>query len=247
MALTGVLLYAVANERAPETVRVFRPGPTLAFGRIDRERAGFADACRAALAHGRKPVVRWAGGHAAAYDRDCVLVELLRRHEHAIAGLEERFADMVGLVQEALSRLGVALELGELPGEYCPGRFSLHLPSGPKVAGVAQRIIARASLTTAVVVVGGGNGLRDVLSDVYSALDLPLDFRATGAVSDCEPRVAAENAAQVILETAAERYQAMPARVAPDSRRRANELLTPDPVSPSSPACGRRPVVTNTR
>jgi lipoate-protein ligase A len=230
MALTGALLYAVARERAPETVRIFRPGPTLAFGRMDRRRAGFVDACRAALAHGRKPVVRLGGGHAAAYNHDCVLVEVVRRHEHSLGGSEDRFADMVGLVQEALARLGVVLELGELPGEYCPGRYSLHLPSGPKVAGVAQRVLRHASLTTAVIVVRGGDTLRDTLNDVYDALELPLDTRATGAVSDHQPHVTVDLAAQVVLETAADRYQAMSAHVGSETLQRANKLLALDSI-----------------
>ena len=79
--------------------------------------------------------------------------------------MAERFADSVGLVQEALAPLGVMHELlGELPGEYCPGHFSLHLPSGFKVARVAQRVIRRTSLTTAVVVIRGGDELRDTIA-----------------------------------------------------------------------------------
>ncbi|MGH2929582.1 MAG: lipoyl protein ligase domain-containing protein, partial [Solirubrobacteraceae bacterium] len=168
MALTGTLLGAVARGSAPDTIRVFRPGPTLAFGRMDRGRVGFADACRVAVVHGRVPVLRWGGGHAAAYDADCVLIELVRGQEHIVGGLEERFLDLAALVQEAVGRLGTALELGELPGEYCPGRFSLHLPDGPKAAGIAQRVIRGASLTTAAIVVRGGEALRAVIADVYA-------------------------------------------------------------------------------
>jgi octanoyl-[GcvH]:protein N-octanoyltransferase len=228
MALTGALLDAVAHGHARETVRVLRPGPTLAFGRMDRARPGFADACRVALAHGREPVIRYGGGHAAAYDPDCVLVEVIRHHEHLLGGLDERFVDMVALVQEALAPLGVTLELGELPGEYCPGRFSLHLPSGPKVAAVAQRVTRRASLTSAVVVIRGGDALRDTLKDVYGALALPLDIRTAGAIADQQPHVAVDAVAQALLETAANRYRAVPARIGPDTVRRANELVALD-------------------
>jgi octanoyl-[GcvH]:protein N-octanoyltransferase len=208
MTLTGTLLEAVAQGRTPDTIRVFRPGPTLAFGRLDRARPGFGEACRVASAHGRTPVVRWGGGHAAAYDSECLIVEVLRRHDRsAISGLEDRFRDMVDLVRRALARFGVNLELGELPREYCPGRYSLHLPSGPKVAGVAQRVLTRASLTTAVVVVGGANTLRSALGDVYAALDLPLDIRTAGAVTDQHPEVDCDLVRQSVIDGAAARYQ----------------------------------------
>lgn len=170
-------------------------------------------------------MIRYGGGHAAAYDHDCVLVEIIRRHDQLLGGLEERFLDTVSLVQEALAPLNVTLELGELPGEYCPGRFSLHLPSGPKVAGVAQRVIRRASLTTAVVVIRGGDALRETLTDVYGALALPLNIRTAGAISDQQPHVTVDAVAQALLETAADRYRATPARIEPQNLSRAHELI----------------------
>jgi lipoate-protein ligase A len=208
MALTGTLLEAVAQGDIPDTIRIFRPGPTLAFGRLDHNRTGFDDACRVARAHGRTPVVRWGGGHAAAYDPDCLIIEVLCRYERqAISGLEERFRDMVELVRRGLGELGVSLELGGLPWEYCPGRYSMHLPSGPKVAGVAQRVLTRASLTTAVVVIGGVTALRRTIADVYAALDLPLDIQTAGAVSDHYPNLNCELAEKAIIESAATRYE----------------------------------------
>ena len=207
MDLTGTLLAAVARG-APDTIRVFRPGPTVAFGRSDCIRTGFEEACRVAVAHGRTPVVRLGGGHAAAYDSDCLVVELLRRHDRrAISGLEDRFRDMVNLVRRALARLGVDLVLGELPREYCPGRYSLHLPAGPKVAGVAQRVLTRASLTTAVIVVGGTDALRGTLADVYATLDLPLDIETVGAVADRHPEVDCDLAQRTIIDEAAAEYE----------------------------------------
>ena len=208
MELTGSLLEAVARGTAPDTIRVFRPGPTLAFGRLDRTRSGFDAACRVALAHGRTPVVRWGGGHAAAYDSECLIVEVLCRHErNAVSGLEDRFCDMVDLVRRGLAGLGVSLELGELPWEYCPGRHSLHLPSGPKVAGVAQRVLTRASLTTAVIVIGGANALRLTLADVYAALGLPLNLDTVGAVAERHPEVSCDLVRRTITHNVAARYR----------------------------------------
>jgi octanoyl-[GcvH]:protein N-octanoyltransferase len=207
MTLTATLLEAVARGDAPDTLRVFRPGSTLAFGRLDRARAGFDDACRVAIAHGRTPVVRLAGGHAAAYDSKCLIVEALRRHERgAMSELETRFRDMVDLVQQGLADLGVKLEVGELPAEYCPGRFSLHLPHGPKVAGVAQRVLTRASLTTALIVIAGATALRRTLADVYAALELPFDRRTAGAVTDHHAEIHCELAERAIIASAATRY-----------------------------------------
>ncbi|HEX4011824.1 MAG TPA: hypothetical protein VHX62_17515 [Solirubrobacteraceae bacterium] len=224
MALTQTMLEAVAGRSAPETVRVYRPGPTVAFGRLDRLRPGFDAACRAALADGRSPVLRLGGGRAAAYDRECVVVEVIRAQEKLIGGLDERFEDLVALLRDGLAAAGVAVEVGELPGEYCPGRFSLHLPGGPKVAGVAQRVISGASLTTAVLVVAGGDGLRATIADVYDALALPVDVAAAGAVTDRRPDVAVSTLEAGLLDLAARRYQAVPAGPRRDLLKRAREL-----------------------
>jgi octanoyl-[GcvH]:protein N-octanoyltransferase len=201
MALTQDLLDGVARGERGELMRVYRPGPTLAFGRSDRGRPGFDAAWRIGEAHGRTPVIRLAGGHAAAYDQDCLILESFSPHERSAPGaIESRFAAMADLITLTLARLGVALELGELPREYCAGRYSLHLPSGPKVAGVAQRVLTRASLTTAVLVVGGGSALRALLAEVYAALDLPLDLSTAGAVDDQHPGITAERVARAVLD-----------------------------------------------
>lgn len=206
MALTEALLDATGRGERPEAVRVYRPGPTVAFGRSDRLRTGYEAARTAALAHGRTPVVRLGGGHAAAYDRDCVVVEVIRRRDDAAGGLEERFADLTALLIDALGGAGVTAEVGELPGEYCPGRFSLHLPNGPKVAGVAQRVTVRANLTTAVLVVAGGAGLRAAIVDVYAALGLPVDPRTAGALSDRFASISTAAMLDAVIDAARRRY-----------------------------------------
>jgi octanoyl-[GcvH]:protein N-octanoyltransferase len=224
MALTQAMLEAVAGRSMAETVRVYRPGPTVAFGRLDRLRPGFDAACRAAVAHGRSPVLRLGGGRAAAYDRDCIVIEVIRAQERLIGGLDERFADLVALLREGLAAARVPVEVGELAGEYCPGRFSLHLPGGPKVAGVAQRVIAGGSLTTAVLVVAGGDGLRATIADVYAALELPVDVATAGAVADRHPDVAVSTLEAGLRDLAARRYGAVAAQPPSDLVQRAREL-----------------------
>jgi octanoyl-[GcvH]:protein N-octanoyltransferase len=207
MEMTEELLRAVQRRETPDTMRIFQPGPTVAFGRLDAIRPGFDEACRVARACGRTPVVRQGGGHAAAYDRDSVIVEICRHPERGVAKVEASFFDMAALVEDALLRLDVKLEVGELPGEYCPGRFSLHLPAGPKVAGIAQRVLTRASLTAAVVVVGGGGALRSVITDVYNALGLSVEPHTVGAIDDMYPEITAERVVEAATDAARARHR----------------------------------------
>jgi octanoyl-[GcvH]:protein N-octanoyltransferase len=211
MTLTGTILRSVAAGRCPGAIRIFRPGPTVAFGRRDKLRPGFEMACRVAQAHGYTPVVRHAGGHAVAYDDNSIIIEVLRPEDRLTGDLEGRFTDLSTLIRDALGQLGVELELGELPNEYCPGRFSLHLPGGPKVAGIAQRIIKGASLTTAVLTVGSAAALRSLSSEIYAALELPLDPGTVGTVADRFPEIEPDVVANAVADLALVHYGATPA------------------------------------
>jgi lipoate-protein ligase A len=208
MALTETMLKASAARTGPEVIRIFRPGPTVAFGRSDRNRPGFSAGRKAARAHGREPLVRLAGGHAAAYDADCLLIEIIRHETDIATGIESRYEDLADLLRIALAEHGVAVDVAERRGEYCAGRFSLHLgDGGPKVAGIAQRIIKGASLTTAVLVVDGGDELRGTISDVYGALDIAVEPDLAGALSDRYAGLTSAGLAVTLCAHAHERYR----------------------------------------
>jgi octanoyl-[GcvH]:protein N-octanoyltransferase len=221
MALTHAILQAIAAGRYTDAIRVYRPGASVAFGRLDARSPGFPSAAHAARQHGRTPIVRLAGGNAAAYDQNCLIVEIIRGVEQVIGDLDNRFQEMASLLSHATALAGVPLELGELPGEYCPGRYSLHLPGGPKVAGIAQRVIQRAALTTAVLVVRGGDELRATISAVYAALGLPVRPDVAGAMSDHHPGITTDSIKNSILASIGERLQVEPTSIAPDLRQAA--------------------------
>jgi octanoyl-[GcvH]:protein N-octanoyltransferase len=188
-AVTEALLRRVAAGELGPVARVFVPGATMAFGRLDRLRPGYDAALEAARSHGYAPVLRLGGGHAAGYDAGAVVVELITPQEAPIAeGVEARFAAATALLVEALGAVGVGAQVGELPGEYCPGRFSVHA-GGVKLAGTAQRTIRGASLVAAAVLVQGGARLRAALVDVYAALDLAWAPATAGAAEDVVPGV----------------------------------------------------------
>jgi octanoyl-[GcvH]:protein N-octanoyltransferase len=194
MAFSAALLRDVATGQREACARLYRPGATLAFGRRDALLPGFADACAAALAHGFAPVVRLGGGHAAAYDAGAVVVEVVAGQAQVGVGIEARFAWLADALIEGLADVGVTAVAGELAGEYCPGRWSLHASgSGVKLAGIAQRSVRGAALTTAFVAVQGGARLRAVLVDVYDALGLQWSPATAGALEDVQPGVTADD------------------------------------------------------
>ena len=215
IALSHALLAEVASGRRPPALRIFRPGPTVAFGRLDALRPGFGRACVAARELGFSPLVRSVGGHAAVFDERCVVIERITHDEDATAGLRVRFEDQSRRVRDALASLGADARIGELAGEYCPGPHSVNLGGRVKVAGVAQRIVRHGAATSAVVVAGGGDELRAVIEAVYAALAIAIDPATAGALDDELPDVTPQDVARGLEDA-----------YAADSRL---ELREPDP------------------
>ena len=194
------------HEAAPLlAARRYRPGPTVAFGRVDTFRPGFAAAVEIARRHGFEPVVRAPGGRAAAYHERSVVLELAVADPEPRAGIGDRFVAMADLVVEALRGLGVAAVPGELPGEYCPGRFSV-LAGGTKLGGTAQRVIAGGAMTGIAIIVEDGARVRSVLEEVSGALEYAFDPATAGSVADVVPGVTVVDVERALERALAARY-----------------------------------------
>ena len=129
-------------------------------------------------------MIRGAGGRAAAYDEGCLVFDEIMPAADSMTGIQARFSDEAERQARALRSLGVDARVGEVPGEYCPGEFSVNARGQTKLIGAAQRIVRGAWLLSTVVVVEPAAALRAVLEDVYAALGLDWDPATTGSVAD---------------------------------------------------------------
>ena len=224
LAVSHALLRRVAAREAPATVRLYRPGPTVAFGRLDALREGFAHATEAARAHGFTPVLRSVGGHAAAYTGGAIVYEEITPQERLAVEVRERFEDVSGLLVAALVSLGADARVGEIPGEYCPGEFSVNAGGNVKLVGVAQRVVARAALVSAVVVVRDGERVRAVLRDVNARLGVEWEPRTAGALADVVPGVDVAAVRDALVAHRARAVPLQPASLDADTLALAREL-----------------------
>src|SRR5829696_7879745 len=143
-AVTHATLRRVGRGELPAGIRLYRPAAAVGFGRLDRRLPGFGDACDAALAHGFEPVLRVVGGHAAAHDRESLVLEQFSVEPHFATDIEPRFRAVAEPLRAALASLGVDARIGALSGEYCPGDFGLNAAGATKVVGIAQRVVVGA-------------------------------------------------------------------------------------------------------
>lgn len=178
------------GRAASDLVRVYVPEPTVAFGQRDTRLPGHAAAVEAVRAHGFAPLTRRAGGRAAAYHHGCVVVDHLCLQEDAAMTQQARFSAFADLFVRAFARMDVPASVGEIPGEYCPGEFSVQGPAAEylvKLAGSAQRVVKGAWLFSTHVVVADAAPLRAVLTDVYRELGMEMDPRTVGGADDVRP------------------------------------------------------------
>lgn len=183
-AVSEAVLTRVARGELPATLRLHRPARELAFSKQDRAAPGFEAAVDAAREAGFDPVVRLAGGRAAVFHEGTVALAWATPAERPVAGTRERFERLAEIVVRALRGLGVDARVGEIPGEYCPGAWSVNARGRTKLAGIGQRLIAGAAHCGAVVVVTGSELVRAALEPTYAALDLAWDPRTAGSVAD---------------------------------------------------------------
>jgi octanoyl-[GcvH]:protein N-octanoyltransferase len=184
VAVAHALLERAGRGELPAVLRLYRPARTLAFGRLDALRPGYRAAAEAARGHGFEPVLRAPGGHAVAYHEGCLGIDEVIPAVDPIAGMHDRFAASGELLAGALRTLGVDARVGRVPGEFCPGDFTVGARGRVKLVGTAQRVIRHGSLLAASVTVAGAGSLRRVMEDVYAALGLDWDPATVGAVAD---------------------------------------------------------------
>ncbi|HWE12587.1 MAG TPA: hypothetical protein VG365_03695 [Solirubrobacteraceae bacterium] len=233
LAVSAALLGLVASGRRGPVLRCYRPLSTVAFGRRDRFLAGFSRAAAAAQRHGFVPVIRAAGGRAAAYDEGCLVLEEIIPAADSMSAIRDRFADEAGRQAGALRSLGVDARVGEVPGEYCPGEFSVNARGLTKLIGSAQRIVRGAWLFSTVVVVQSGGRLRPVLEDVYAGLGLEWEPTTTGSVADEVPGVRVQDVRRALLAQSEGRYRLVPAALTESELAAARGVLDRYRVDPA--------------
>lgn len=204
LAYSTTLLRAVQHGViAGPIVRIYRPQPTVSFGQQDVRMTGYEPAREASTRHGFTPTVRRVGGRAAAYHPGSLVIDHIQPEQDAMVGFRDRFMALGELLTQTLHHLDVDAAVGEIPGEYCAGEYSVHATLGSdqriKLAGTAQRVVKGAWLFSTSLVVEDGAPIRNVLTDVYAALELEFDPKTAGAAEDAVPGLTVEDVTDELL------------------------------------------------
>ncbi len=206
VAVSHEVLNAVSRGQMGPTMRLHVADPLVAFGRADRAAPGYPRAVMAARAHGYEAIERLAGGRAAVFHESTLAFAIALPTLEPRAGIEERFRMISDVMVNAFRSLAIDAQIGEVPGEYCPGEWSVNVGGHTKVMGVGQRLVRGAAHVGGVVVVDEGERIRDVLIPVYRALGLDWDPRTAGALADRAPGVRKADVVRAIEDAVAEYF-----------------------------------------
>ena len=206
------------NEGGAGFLRIYRPGPTAAFSPRDMTLNRYGAAAEAMCGLGFAPVERRAGGQLAVYDGASLVIDLVAPHRDPRNGVVERFRLFSGAIANVLDAFGVDARVGEIDGEFCPGRFSVNAQGRIKLAGVAQRIGRCGYHLGAVISVTSSSAARDAIEDAYRILDLSFDPKTFGALADFAPGMSSAILCQRLRGTFAENLIAVPERQLPAKR-----------------------------
>jgi lipoate-protein ligase A len=206
-AVSRAILDRVAAGELPETARIGRPGPMVAFGRQDVASRLYAAAARAAREGGFEAVERLAGGRAAVFHEGTLAFAHATAENEPQAGIYARFEATAELMTVAFRRLGVDARMGEVPGEYCPGGYSVNAGGRTKLAGIGQKLIKGAAHLGGVLVVRDSERIRRVLVPVYRALGLEWDPATAGSVEDETGERSLDALEAALLEELSARYE----------------------------------------
>jgi lipoate-protein ligase A len=232
IALGPALLQRAAVNGGPETLRLYRPRPTLAFSGRDAATPGIVAAAAAAQRAGFAPLRRGPGGRGAAYHRGALCIDHVGPPGAGPQEIRPRFIQYGELLVAALRTLGVDAELGPVPGEYCPGEFSINDGHGHKLVGTAQRLVRGGWLFGTVILVADPEPIREVLTAVYEALGLSWDPGTVGAVQTTAPGVTVDGVHAAVRAAYASLGELRPAELPADvldlAGLRADRHLLPD-------------------
>jgi octanoyl-[GcvH]:protein N-octanoyltransferase len=204
--VSRAVLLRVADGELPETIRITRPPAMVAFGRQDVASASYLEGVKAARANGFEAIERLAGGRAAVFHEQTLAIAHARPDEDPQAHIYPRFQEASAWIERSLKRLGVDARVGEVPGEYCPGGYSVNARGEKKLAGIGQKLIKRGGHLGGVLVVENGARVRGVLVPVYQALGLEWNPNTAGAVGDEAPGTTLDDAEQALIAELEELY-----------------------------------------
>jgi octanoyl-[GcvH]:protein N-octanoyltransferase len=173
----------------PGVMRLRRPQPTAAFSPQDTTHPDYESIKVQVRANGFEPIERGTGGRLTMFDEKSLAITLVSPHADPYPHMTARYDLFAGAIAEALGQLGIDARVGELPHEYCPGKYSINAGGRVKLVGIAQRMNKCCFQMGAIIAVERSDKACAAITQAYHAMGLPFDASTYGAIADARPEV----------------------------------------------------------
>jgi octanoyl-[GcvH]:protein N-octanoyltransferase len=182
-------------------IRFRSPRPTAAFSPQDTTHPNYVRIKELAKEKGFEPIERGTGGRLTMFDENALAITLIQPHENPHAHTIKRYDVFSAIIANALKALGVDARVGELPNEYCPGKYSINANDRVKLVGIAQRMNRHCVQMGAIIAIEPSEKACTAIAEAYDAMGLPFDPATYGAVTDLIASATYENVKDVIRQT----------------------------------------------
>jgi lipoate-protein ligase A len=202
-----LLKYSI--EKSSGTLaRIYRPQRTVALTSRDRSTPGYENAMTQAEKLGFQAVMRSPGGRAVAYHEESIVIDLLSHDPDPHRYMDERFKAIGKVFVETFERLGIDSRIGEVPREFCPGKHSV-VSGNVKLVGTAQRVMPGGWLVGASIIVRNAAPVREVLSNVYRALELDMDPGTVAALNEFDSSISVDDVLIALNSTLRDHFEVL--------------------------------------
>jgi octanoyl-[GcvH]:protein N-octanoyltransferase len=168
-------------------LRFRRPRPTAAFSPQDTTHPDYERIKEMARARGFEPIERGTGGRLTMFDEQALAITLISPHPEPHQHTIRRYEIFSTAIAGALAKIGIDARVGELPDEYCPGKFSINASGRFKLVGIAQRMNRRCVQMGAIIAVERSDKACAAIAEAYTAMGLAFDPVTYGAITRLVP------------------------------------------------------------
>ncbi len=206
VSVSHAALQHVAAGLIPSYLRLYTPTRIVAFGSQDRAATGYSRAVEIARHLGFRPLERLAGGRAAVFHEETLAFSFAVPDTNPAANTQDRFELVSEAIRDTLRGIGLQAHIGAVPGEYCPGAWSINIAQRVKVAGIGQRLVKGGAHVGGVIVIDDHSLIRRTLVPVYEALDISWDADTTGSIAQFSAAVTRESVGRALIDSFGSRF-----------------------------------------
>ena len=135
------------------------------------------------------------------FDENALGITIIAPHAAPHQHMMMRYGILSAAIATGLHTLDIDARVGELPNEYCPGKFSINAEGRIKLVGVAQRMNQHCVQMGAIISVIRSVEACAGIAEAYRGMGLNFDPDTYGAITDLKPSLTYAEVKSAFMQT----------------------------------------------